>query len=213
VPLVLRRPFDGDDADAQVVHRTIMEGCTDLAAVQRTLRMSDVRVRLAIGKLVEEGCVAAGSASSACEREKSAEAVARKPAKLLVAFTDERVLSRCLSLMGDIGSRPMQRSGLSEFSRVTVSSQVYDVVCLRGEKRFSFMWELVLKTSEGAIFLLKTDEDKDHAAFFSARAACLGKPVVRVCLGATLRSSTGVHVVATPEDMLRALSVLHPPAR
>jgi signal recognition particle receptor subunit beta len=107
----------------------------------------------------------------------------------------------------------MQRSGLSEFSRVTVSSQVYDVVCLRGEKRFSFMWELVLKTSEGAIFLLKTDEDKDHAAFFSARAACLGKPVVRVCLGATLRSSTGVHVVATPEDMLRALSVLHPPAR
>ncbi len=107
----------------------------------------------------------------------------------------------------------MQRSGLSDFSRVTMSSQVYDVVCLRGEKRFSFMWELALRTAEGAIFVLKTDADKEHAAFFSARAACLGKPVVRVCLGASLRSSTGVQVITRPEDMQRALSVLRPAAR
>jgi hypothetical protein len=85
-PLVLRTPFDGEDDDAQSVHRAIMEGCADLAALQRTLRMSDVRLRLAIGKLVEGGCVAAGSASSAGEAEDQAEASGEKPAKLLVAF-------------------------------------------------------------------------------------------------------------------------------
>ena len=212
-PLIVRGPFDGEDADAQSVHKAIVEGCANLAAVQRALRMSDVRLRLAIGKLVEDGCVAAGSLTAAGAVAAPAKAAGGKAAKLLVAFTDEHALSRCLSLMGDVGSHPMQRSGLSDFSRVTVSSQVYDVVCLRGEKRFSFMWELALKTSEGALFLLATDADKEHAAFFSARAACLGKPVVRVCLGASLRSSTGVQVIATPADMLRALSALRPAAR
>jgi CheY-like chemotaxis protein len=212
-PLIVRGPFDGEDADAQSVHKAIVEGCANLAAVQRALRMSDVRLRLAIGKLVEDGCVAAGSLTAAGAVAAPAQAAGGKAAKLLVAFTDEPALSRCLSLMGDVGSHPMQRSGLSDFSRVTVSSQVYDVVCLRGEKRFSFMWELALKTSEGALFLLATDADKEHAAFFSARAACLGKPVVRVCLGASLRSSTGVQVIATPADMLRALSALRPAAR
>jgi CheY-like chemotaxis protein len=211
-PLLVRGPFAGDDSDAQSVYRALAGGCTTLAAVQGALRMSDVRLRLAIGKLIEGGCVVAESASSVREAETQADAAEGKAAKLLVAFTDDRALSRCLSLMGDVGTRPVQRSGLSDFSRVRVSSQVYDVVCLRGEKRFSFMWELVLKTSEGAIFLLATDADKDHAAFFSARAACLGKPVVRVCLAASLRSSTGMHVVATPQDMLQALSVLHPAA-
>ena len=212
-PLIVRGPFDGEDADAQSVHKAIVEGCADFAAVQRALRMSDVRLRLAIGKLVEDGCVVAGSLTAAGAVAAPAEAAGGKAAKLLVAFTDEHVLSRCLSLMGDVGSHPMQRSGLSDFSRVTVSSQVYDVVCLRGEKRFSFMWELALKTSEGALFLLATDADKEHAAFFSARAACLGKPVVRACLGASLRSSTGVQVITTPEHMLRALSALRPAAR
>ena len=211
-PLILRGPFDGEDDDARSAHQAITEGCSNLAAVQRALRISDVRLRLAIGKLVEGGCVAAGSASLAREEER-AEATGGKPAKLLVAFTDESVLSRYLSLLGDVGSRPMQRSGLSDFTRVTVSSQVYDVVCLRGEKRFSFMWELALKTAEGAIFLLATDADKEHAAFFSARAVCLGTPVVRVCLGASLRSSTGVRVITTLGEMLRVLSALRPAAR
>jgi hypothetical protein len=212
-PLIVRGPFDGEDADARSVHKAIVDGCANFAAVQRALRMSDVRLRLAIGKLVEDGCVVAGSLTAAGAVAAPAEAVGAKAAKLLVAFTDEHALSRCLSLMGDVGSHPMQRSGLSDFSRVTVSSQVYDVVCLRGEKRFSFMWELALKTSEGALFLLATDADKEHAAFFSARAACLGKPVVRACLGASLRSSTGVQVITTPEHMLRALSALRPAAR
>jgi DNA-binding response OmpR family regulator len=212
-PLIVRGPYDGEDADAQAVHKAIAEGYTDCAAVQRALRISDVRLRLAIGKLVEGGCVTARGTTSAAAVEATVEAAGGKPAKLLVAFTDESALSRCLSLMGDVGSHPMQRSGLSDFSRLTVSSQVYDVVCLRGEKRFSFMWELALKTSEGALFLLATDADKEHAAFFSARAACLGKPVARVCLGVSLRSSTGVQVITTPEDVLHVLSALRPAAR
>jgi hypothetical protein len=208
-PLVLQGPFDGEDDDAQAAHRAIADGCTSLSAVQRALRVSDVRLRLAVGKLIDAGCVAVASASQAGE----AEAPGAKPAKLLVAFTDERLLSRWLPLLGEAGGRAMQRSGLSDFSRVTVGSRIYDVVCLRGEKRFSFMWELALKTSAGGVFLLATDADKEHAAFFSARAACLAKPVVRVCLGATLRNPTGVRVVATPEDMRSALSVLQPAAR
>jgi hypothetical protein len=39
-PLRLQKPFEGDDADAHQVSRAIAEGRTDLAAVQRALRMS-----------------------------------------------------------------------------------------------------------------------------------------------------------------------------
>lgn len=212
-PLIPRRPFDGDDDDLRLVNRAITEGCATLSAAQHALRMSEVRLRLAIGKLVEGGFVTPGETPSPREAEAPSEPVRGKPAKLLIAFTDEAALSRCVSLMGNVEGRPMQRSGLSDFSRVTVSSRVYDVVCLRGEKRFAFMWELVLKTSEGAVFLLTTDGDKEHAAFFSARAACLQKPVVRMCLGASLRNATGVQTVTTPEEMLQALSALQPGAR
>ncbi len=212
-PLIVRGPYEGEDADAQAVYTALAEGCTDCAAVQRALRISDVRLRLAVGKLVKGGWVAAKGPSTTGAGTTPAEAAGGKPAKLLVAFTDEQALSRCLSLMGDVGGHTMQRSGLSDFSRVTVSSRVYDVVCLRGEKRFSFMWELALKTSEGALFLLATDADKEHAAFFSARAACLGTPVARVCLGAGLRSSTGVQVIRTPDDVLHVLAALRPAPR
>jgi hypothetical protein len=89
---------------------------------------------------------------------------------------------------------------------------VYDVVCLRGEKRFAFMWELVLKTSEGALFLLNTDADHEHATFFSARAAALHKSVVRVCLAPGLPSAPEVRSLETPDDLLDVLSSVRSPA-
>ncbi len=45
-----KKPFEGDDADAHRVSQAIAEGCTDLAAVQRALRMSAVRLGLAVRK-------------------------------------------------------------------------------------------------------------------------------------------------------------------
>jgi DNA-binding response OmpR family regulator len=206
-PLIVKRPFEGEDADAHLVSRTIAEGCTNAAAIRQKLPMSRVRLQLALRRLVEGGCVAAASDTATTAKAET------KPAKILIAFTDHGMLARCLSLLGDSGGHPIHRSGVSDVSRVTVSSQVYDIFCLRGEKRFAFMWELVLKTSEGGIFILKTDEDKEHAAFFSARAACLQKPVVRVCFGANLRSTTGVRMVTTPEEMLQAVSALRMPAK
>ena len=133
---------------------------------------------------------------------------AAKPVKILIAFTDDRMLSKCLLLMGDPGSHPTKRSGLSESSRVAIGDRVYDVVCLRGEKRFAFMWELVLRTSTGALFLLTTDDDAEHAAFFAARAASLRKPVVRVRLGAAPHQGDEVRVLATPDDMRQALETV-----
>jgi len=210
--LVLKRPFEGEDADLHLVSRTIDEGCANAAAIRQKLRMSQVRLQLALAKLVEGGYVAARSAaaSDAVATPAKAETTA---AKILIAFTDHDALSQCLSFLEHFGDRPIPQSGLSDVSRVIVSSQVYDIVCLRGEKRFSFMWELVLKTSAGAIFILKTEGDKEHAAFFSARAACLQKPVVRVCFDVALRRTTGIRVVTTPDDMLQALSALRQPGR
>ncbi|MCK7479275.1 MAG: hypothetical protein M0C28_19350 [Candidatus Moduliflexus flocculans] len=43
-PCVLQKPFEGDDADAHPASRAIADGCADLAAVQRALRMSAVRL-------------------------------------------------------------------------------------------------------------------------------------------------------------------------
>ena len=205
--LRLQKPFEGDDADAHSASRAITDGCADLAALQRALRMSAVRLGLAVGKLIAGGFVTMGGAPPADEAGQAVAGVAR-PVKILVAFTDDRMLSRCLSLMGEPGDHPLKRSGLSESSRVTVGSQVYDLFCLRGEKRFSFMWELVLRTSTGALYLLTTDDDAEHAAFFSAKPTSLRKPVVRVSLGTTLRHSDGVRVVATPDDMRQALEAV-----
>jgi len=202
------RPFEGEDADALRVSRAIAEGCTDVTAIQRGLRMSGVRARLAIAKLIEGGFISAESSSPAYPSPAPAEGAGTKPTKILIVFTDDGMLSRCLSLMGDAADLPVRRSGFSDFSQMSISSHLYDVVCLRGEKRFAFMWELVLKKSDGAIFVLKTDDDKEHAAFFSARAASLQKPAIRVSVGPGLRDHAGVRVVATPGDMLQALSVL-----
>ena len=107
--------------------------------------------------------------------EEPAEATGGKAAKLLVAFTDESVLSRCLSLLGDVGSPPGEKRPLRLYSGDGLVAGIRRRLS-QGEKRFSFMWELALKTSEGAIFLLTTDADKEHAAFFSARAACSASP-------------------------------------
>ncbi len=211
VPLFVKKPFDGEDADAQLVHRAIQEGFAERAAARARLRMSDVRCRLALGKLVEGGFVGAGSAAAPGHAREAAGAAPVKPIKVLIAFTDDAMLSRCLSLTLSDEDRRLQRTGLSDVSRVTFSSQVYDVFCLRGEKRFAFMWELVLKTAAGAVFLLKTDDDAEHADFFASRAASLRKPVVRVALGVTLRDASGVRVVATRDDMARAFAALHTP--
>lgn len=206
-PLRLHKPFEGDDADAHRVSRAIAGGRMDLAAVQRVLRMSAVRLGLAVGKLVAGGFVVTGSVIPAAETDREA-AGAAKPVKILIAFTDDRMLSKCLLLVGDPGDHPTKRSGLSESSRVAIGERVYDVVCLRGEKRFAFMWELVLRTSTGALFLLTTDDDAEHAAFFAARAASLRKPVVRVCLGAAPHQGDEVRMLATPDDMRQALETV-----
>ena len=78
------------------------------------------------------------------------------------------MLARCLVLIGDPGDHPTKRSGLSESSRVAIGERVYNVVGLRGEKRFVFMWELVLRTSTGALFLLTTDDDAERGLFRGA---------------------------------------------
>jgi DNA-binding response OmpR family regulator len=204
------RPFEGEDADALRVSRAIAEGCTDGTAIQRRLRMSGVRARLAVAKLIEGGFISAESSSPGYPSLAPTEGAGTKPVKILIAFTDDGMLSRCLSLMSDAADLPVRRSGFSDFSQMRISSYFYDIVCLRGEKRFAFMWELVLKKSDGAIFVLKTDDDKAHAAFFSARAASLQKPAIRVSVGPGLRGHAGVRVVTTPGDMLQALSVLRP---
>jgi DNA-binding response OmpR family regulator len=205
-PLRLLKPFDGGDPDAQRICQAIEEGCADLAAIRNRVRMADVRLRLAIGKLIDGGFVAPQRASAQDEVQRTSERAGPKSTKILIAFTDHGLLSRCLSLLTGPANPPTQRDGLSDVSRVTLAGQVYDIVCLRGEKRFAFMWELVLKTSGGAVFLLKTDADREHAAFFSARAAALHKSVVQVCLGPGLSSAAGVRVLGTPEDLLHVLS-------
>ncbi len=70
------------------------------------------------------------------------------------------------------------------------------------------MWELVLRTSTGALFLLTTNDDAEHAAFFAARAASLRKPVLRVCLGAALHQDGEVRVLATRDDIRQALETV-----
>jgi two-component system alkaline phosphatase synthesis response regulator PhoP len=210
--LRLLKPFDGDDTDAQLVCGAIKDGCADLTAIRDRVRMADVRLRLAIGRLVGGGFVAAQSGSARDEFQRTAGRAGAKPTKILIAFTDHGILSNCLSLLADSADPPTQPGSLSDFSRVTLASCIYDIVCLRGEKRFAFMWELVLKTSEGAVFLLKTEADAEHAAFFSARAAAFRKPVVRVCLAPGLSGDAGVQVLTTRDDMLHVLSSLRLPA-
>jgi CheY-like chemotaxis protein len=211
-PLVLLRPYDGEDTDAHLVSQAIADGAAGFAALARDLSLSDVRLRLTVGKLAEGGFVQAQTAPHSAEAGGGARP-GEKPAKILVAFTDDGTLSRCLTLMGTTPGDSTTGSGFSDFSRVMLASRAYEVFCLRGEKRFAFMWELVLKTAEGAVFLLAADADKEHAAFFSARAACLQKPVVRICLGSSLRSSAGVRTIKTADDMRDTLASLRAATR
>jgi len=212
-PLTLQRPYDGEDPDAHLVSQAIADGNRDLEALGRCLPLSSVRLRLTVGKLVEGGFVTAEHLPRRADAAAGITRAGEKPAKILVAFTEDGMLSRCLALMDTSAADTTTRGGFSDFSHVTLASRAYDIFCLRGEKRFAFMWELVLKTSEGAVFLLAADTDKEHAAFFSARAACLQKPVVRICLGSSLRSSAGVRMIRTADDMRSVLASLRTATR
>ncbi len=198
-----------EDQDGKLICQSIREGCSNLREIRDRLNVSDARLKLSVGRLIRAGCVIETRRTAGGERDDMIRGrSSERPHKVLIAFTDEEILLKCLALLSGHEYPSMKKSGFSDFCRITISSRVYNVFFLRGEKRYSFMWEPILRTSEASLFVLKTEKDGEHADFFSTHAAALNKPFMKVSFNEDC-CSPGVRMIASAEEMVESILTLN----
>jgi Domain of unknown function (DUF4388) len=196
--------LDRLDESAHLILRSIQEGFTQFSELRARLSTSDTRLKLSIARLIAGGYITETKHKiTNYSLEENSSMVRTIPCKILMAFTDPRALSQCMFFLNKVNKRDtpsMNKSRFSDFYRMSVSSQLYDFYFFRGETRFSFMWEPILKTSGGALFILMTGKDTEYADFFikTARRFCVP------CMGVSFNEdcgTRGTQVITTSHQL------------
>ena len=95
-----------------------------------------------------------------------------KPFKILFSFADETIAAAFLNRTTKLfcNSTPNAlKSGFADFTKLLVAGRNVHLFSLRGDKRFSFLWEPMIANSEAALFLLGRLRDVEHADYFASR--------------------------------------------
>ncbi|MBI5014179.1 MAG: response regulator [Deltaproteobacteria bacterium] len=101
-------------------------------------------------------------------REKET-AAAPKAKKILFGFADEAAATRVLTDVAKaFRSEPPKGFGRGgvDFQRIAFEGRVIHLFSSRAEKKTSFLWEPILATADGALFLASTPADAEHLANF-----------------------------------------------
>ncbi len=181
--LTLKRDASVGDPDVQVIIEAIRHGYSTGLEAWKASGLSRIRTELALGFLIREGFVkveeAAGKIARLEPDKKDKPSIFGKPTRILLSFTDENSASSFLEKTAEIfqvRSSHGIKSGVADFLKISVENVVMQILSLRGEKKFSFMWEPMLATSSAVIFLVNSAADVEHAAYFSDRLAKV-KPI------------------------------------
>ena len=201
--------LDGLDESAHLIIRSIQEGFIHFSELRARLNTSATRLKLSIARLIAGGYITETQHKvTKYTLDENPTMVRTKPCKILMAFTDPGALSQCMYFLNKGETLSMNKSRFSDFYRMSVSSQVYDFYFLRGETRFSFIWEPFLKTSEGALFILMTDKDTECADFFIKTAQRFCVP----CMGVSFNedfNTGGIRVISTSDQLEKVLKSLN----
>jgi hypothetical protein len=198
-------PFNTDNIDVELITQSIKEGHATLAELYHNLNISGTKIRVSVAKLIKQGLITGVKQNNAeCHLPAKSDLCETKPFKILVAFTDEGTLTSCLSFLGINGDTSRKKRGFSDFCSLTLASRTYNIFLLKGETKLSFLWEPILKTTDGAIFIFNKDESEEHAAFFYRVAKTFGIPFLGVSFNRNVLSS-GVRLVHSSEEMEAAI--------
>jgi hypothetical protein len=200
--------LDGLDESAHLIIRSIQEGFIHFSELRARLNTSDTRLKVSIARLIARGYITETRHKvTKYTLDENPAMVRTKPCKILMAFTDPGALSQCMYFLNRGENLSINKSRFSDFYRMSVSSQVYDFYLLRGETRFSFIWEPFLKTSGGALFVLMTDKDTECADFFIRTAQRFCVPCIKVSFNEDY-STEGIRVISTFHQLEKVLKSL-----
>lgn len=145
------------------------EAVSSIKEITAITGMSHIRVEIAVANMIKEGLAARISDSLTPPPVSLAN---QRPYKILFVFSNENAASTFLkdtaATFGVTVPHGM-KSGIADFLKLNISGRNVHLFSLRGDKRFSFLWEPMISGSDASIFLLKSDPDIEHAEYFSSR--------------------------------------------
>ncbi len=144
------------------------EAVTSVREISAKTGMSHIRVEIAVATMIKEGVASKISDSFT----PPVILTNQRPYKILFVFSNESAASTFLkdtaATFGVTVPHGM-KSGIADFLKLNVSGRNVHLFSLRGDKRFSFLWEPMISGSDASVFLLKSDPDIEHAEYFRNR--------------------------------------------
>jgi hypothetical protein len=198
--LALKEIPPAGDPDVEAVVQVLQAGIKNLYEIQETSGLSRIRTDIATARLLRDKQIEVIKGEG--KRVSSPRSSAR-PFKILFVFTDEVSASEALKKIAETFNAGISRSiktGVANFLKVIVSDIILHIFSLRGEKRFSFLWEPMIASSDATVFLVKSAQDIEHLEFFRSRLES-GMPFYAVSLEQSHAGGEALRMVSRSEDI------------
>ncbi|MBP7865378.1 MAG: response regulator [Acidobacteria bacterium] len=165
-------PQKMDDPDVLSVIGAIRNGKSSIPEIQDATRLSQSRVIVSVAKLAKHGHIGPRTVDEIL-------CIPARPLRVLFAFTREDVAAGLFREMAAICGAETPRaasSGVMGFLKISLGDRTLHLLSIKGEKRFSFLWEPMLRTTDAAVFLAASPQDEPHLQAFREQA-CRGRTI------------------------------------
>lgn len=162
-----------DDSDGLVL--AVQSGAATALEIQKTAGLSRIRAELGVARLLRDGVLQLAQNNMINE---VTPVLSTKPMRILLVFVDAPSAKLFLEKTAGAFNVPNTRgikSGIADFLKITVANVNLQIFSLRGEKKFSFLWEPMLQSSHAVIFVTCSEEDTEHIEFFKIKLAATKK--------------------------------------
>lgn len=199
--LLLRNVPPPDNPDSNLIVKAMQSGAQSLKEIRQVSNLSLIKTEVELAKLIKNGYIYFQ------EIDKHVEPVVKSPGKslqVLFAFTDEPSASPFIKEIAGIFNAHSHhgiKSGIADFLKIYISDKTIHMFSLRGERKFSFLWEPMLNTSNAAIFFVASPDDLDHMNFLRNKVKTSKDiPFYAITTNKSLLSNE-VQVIEGPQDI------------
>ncbi len=162
-------------ADSDGLVLAIQRGAYTGHDLRKAVGLSLIRAELGIARLIRDGVVQLEQDEN---RTLITPVLNSKPMRILLAFVDAPSAKLFLEKTASAFNVPNTggiKSGIADFLKINVSNVNLQIFSLRGEKKFSFLWEPMLQSSHAVIFVSCSVEDIEHIEFFKNKLSATKK--------------------------------------
>ena len=161
------KPSSKSDPDVEPVLRALDQGAATGHEIRMISGLSIIRTSVGLAKLFRDMAVKVEK-----EGEVPFEPVAQahgKTLKVLFAFIDESsavsFITKTSKFFHAENTREV-KGGKADFIKINVFNVPLRIFSFNGEKKFSFLWEPMISSSDVAIFLQNSSAEVEHIDFF-----------------------------------------------